>query len=133
MASILDFLNKNAEVLHPYPPNVYFVCPGCGTHKKKCSINVHKGIGACFRASCSLNSGFNFPKLISELKGTSLSEAYSIAAQYSDGIEYDYQARSFGLNRDYPKGSLPIEELINYAQYKDLPKVLNLVKYGVAY
>ncbi len=133
MASILDYLQRYADVIAPYPPNVYIVCPSCHTRKKKCSIHVNKGIGACFRASCELHSGFNFPKLITKVQNVSLSEAYSIAAKYNEGVEYDYKAKSFGLNRDYPKGSLPVEEFINYVNFKDDTALGYLAQHGVRY
>lgn len=133
MATILDYLHSRATILHPYPPNVYIVCPACDTRKKKCSIHVGKGIGACFRASCDFHGGFNFPQLIARIQNISLSEAYGVAAQYSEGLEYEYKSRSYGKNRNYPKGSLPIEEFINYAEEKNDNRLRALARYGVSY
>jgi len=133
MASILDYLHSHAELLTQSPPNIYIVCPACHTRKKKCSIHVGKGIGACFRASCDFNKGFNFAQFIARLQSVSLSEAYGIAAQYNEGVEFEYKAKPYGRNRNYPKGSLPIEEFLNYAAEKDNKLFLSLAQYGVTY
>jgi hypothetical protein len=133
MASIVDYLESKAHVIRNGNPNVFIECPGCGTRKSKCSIHITKGIGNCFRASCPLNGGFNFATLITYLSNCSYSEALGIAARYSDEIELEYKAKSYGLNRSYPKNALPIQEMLNFAATQKNALYYDLTRNAVEY
>lgn len=114
-------------------PNIFIECPGCDSRKQKCSIHINKGIGNCFRASCPLHGGFGFAKLITYLDHVAYSEALSIAVKYSDEIEKEYVAKTFGTNRNYPINSLPIQELLNKANTEFNKLCHQLAQYGVDY
>ena len=133
MATIIDYLESKAQVIRTGNQNVTIECPGCGTRKAKCSIHITKGIGNCFRASCPLNGGFNFATLITYLDKCSYSEALGIAARYSDEIELEYKAKSYGLNRNYPKNALPIQEMLNFAEAQNNKLYYDLTKNAVEY
>jgi len=135
MATIFDYLYKRSNVLRTSGPNIFIQCPGCDTRQQKCSIHVNKAIGNCFRASCPLHGGFNFATLITYLDKCSYSEALSIASHYEDDIELEFKSKSYGLNRNYPINSLPIQEFLNFAE-KERNKLFcdlatNAVKYLV--
>lgn len=116
MATLYDYLNRRANILRVSGSDIFIQCPSCGTRKMKCSVHIHKGIGNCFRASCDLNGGFHISRLICILERCEWSEAISIAAEYSDEIAKEYQSKSYGTNRSYPRNALPIQELINKAE-----------------
>jgi hypothetical protein len=133
MATILDYLENKATVIKTQGPNIFIECPGCGTRQMKCSIHANKGIGNCFRASCPLNGGFRFAKLITFLEKVSWSDALGIASRYEDELELEYKAKAYGLNRNYPKNSLPIQEMINFVNSTDNKLHESLINHGVTY
>lgn len=133
MATIVDYLTKRAKILRQTGPNIFIECPGCGTRKLKCAIHIHKGYGNCFRATCELNGGFGFARLISLLDNIPYSEALGVANEYSDEIEKEFKAKTFGANRNYPKGSLPAQELLNLAEYKGDKLLYYLALHGIEY
>ena len=119
MATIADYLERYATVLRRSGPNVFIECPACGTRKAKCAVHTTRAVGNCFRASCALNGGFSFVSLICRLQTVGYSEALGIAARFSDDVEREYVAQSYGTNRNYPEGSLPIQELLNRNRLTD--------------
>lgn len=133
MATILDYLTGKGIILRTGLPEVYVVCPKCGTRKQKCSINVALGIGKCFRASCGFSSGFNFVTFISVLEGIERYQAYSIAARYSEGLENQYVVKGYGSRRDYPRNSLPAEQYFLWAQDQEEKVWFSYAKYGTLY
>lgn len=129
MATILDYLEHRADIVRRSLPNVFIVCPGCGTRKAKCAVHIRRGIGNCFRASCSLNGGFSFVRLITELEHVSFAEAISIAQDYRDETERDFTAQRYGTNRDYPRNAMFLGDMVQVLE----KKTQDLLKHAVEY
>jgi len=133
MATIEDWLEGHVNVIRRSAPNVFFECPSCGTRKLKCSINVHKGIGRCFRGSCELNNGFHFTKLIAIVENVSYYQAQRIALDYQEEIDFEYKTKNPLAPRDYPRNSLPLEDLLRLATDTNDQAKLSLVKHALTY
>lgn len=133
MATIEDWLEGNVKIVSRSRPNIFFQCPSCGTTKAKCSIHIKKGIGRCFRATCTLHSGFGFVKLITIVENCSFSSALETAKLYADEIEDSYKPRMSLYPRDYPKHALPFENLLQVAINEDCAEKMSLVKHGINY
>ena len=133
MATIEDWLEGNVRIIGRQRPNIFFQCPSCGTTKLKCSIHIRKGIGRCYRASCSLHSGFSFTRLISIVQKCTWDRAIDVASQFQDEIEESYKPRVSLYPRDYPKNSLPFENLVSVAHMEGDREKLSLVTNALQY
>ena len=131
MASITDYLEQNCEILNRSSyPNIYLVCPSCGTRKAKFGFSVEKGVGRCFRGSCDYRA--SFPQLISKVEGVPLNEAIKIAQKYSDGLTQVYKTSKPIQEKGYPKGSAPLKDIAEYLE--DFPKIaIELAEHALEY
>ena len=133
MATIEDWLEGHVKILSRPRPNIFFQCPACGTLKQKCSIHIRKGIGRCFRASCSLHSGFGFTKLITVVENCTWDAASRTAEEYADEIEELYKPKVALYPRDYPSNALPFESLVSIAHSTNDKLKMSLAVNGLNY
>lgn len=131
MASIIDYLENNSEILNRGNyPNIGIECPSCGNRAGKFTFSAEKGVGRCFRASCDYRC--NFPQLICKIERISLKDGILKAQKYSDGLSETYKIRKTLRSYGYPKGSAP---LLDIASNPDLysKEAVSIAEAGCAY